>query len=394
MTGHRILAIDQLRSTVATLEDEREREAAVATFFAEYALPVVEGNFCTFATRAVADSLYLRHRINPWPNDLQLNPIPGTDVWYLTIELEWAARVEYQFEILRDGKRWRFNDPDNPRLSRSPVGDCSVCYGPGYAVPDWATVQADTRRGTLTELTVHSRAQARDNRVTVYQPADLETSVRYPLLIVHDGGDYLGYASMKIILDNLIDDGRLTKIIVAFTYPGERLTEYPNDPDHAEWITCELLPELEEQFRLLSTPAGRCLMGTSFGAVAALSTAVRFPRSYGSLLLQSGSFLYSDRDVWHGEGKDFDPVVRFVDHYRAHPVRPADQAFLSCGAYEDLVEANRGMLPIFRGTGMKINYVESPDGHSWEAWRDHLGTGLCWLFPGDSEIAIRRSAHR
>jgi enterochelin esterase family protein len=209
VTGHRILAIDQLRSAVATLEDEREREAAVATFFADYALPVVEGNFCTFATRAAADSLYLRHRINPWPNDLQLNPIPGTDVWYLTIELEWAARVEYQFEILRDGQRWRFNDPDNPSALPQPGGDCSVCYGPGYAVPDWATVQADTRRGTLTELTVHSRAQARDNRVTVYQPAGLETSVRYPLLIVHDGGDYLGYASMKIILDNLIDDGRL-----------------------------------------------------------------------------------------------------------------------------------------------------------------------------------------
>ena len=37
-----------------------------------------------------------------------------------------------------------------------------------------------------------------------------------------------------------------------------------------------------------------------------------------------------------------------------------------------------------RDAGMKINYVESPDGHSWEAWRDHLGPGLCWLFPGDS----------
>jgi enterochelin esterase-like enzyme len=384
VTGERVLAIDQLRCTVAALLDEREREAAVATFFADYALPVVEGNLCTFATRAAADSVYLRHRINPWPDDLELSQIPGTDVWYLTIELEWAARVEYQFEIARDGKWWRFNDPDNPRLSRSPVGDCSVCYGPGYAVPDWATVHVDTKRGTLTELQVHSRTQARDNRITLYQPAGLDTSERYPLLVVHDGGDYLGYASMKIILDNLIDDGRLAKIIVAFTYPGERLTEYPDDLDHAEWLTCELLPELEKRFPLLATPAARCLMGTSFGAVAALSTAVRFPRSYGSLLLQSGSFLYSDPAVKHGEGSHFDPVVRFIDHYRAHPVRPADRAFLSCGAYEDLVEANRGMLPIFRATGMKINYVESPDGHSWESWRDHLGPGLCWLFPGDA----------
>jgi hypothetical protein len=92
----------------------------------------------------------------------------------------------------------------------------------------------------------------------------------------------------------LMHDKTLAKIIVAFTYPGERLLEYPDDPDHARWITCELLPLLERRFPLLAAPAGRCLMGTSFGAVAALSTAVRFPGTYDSLLLQSGSFLYSD----------------------------------------------------------------------------------------------------
>jgi enterochelin esterase-like enzyme len=110
-----------------------------------------------------------------------------------------------------------------------------------------------------------------DNRVTVYLPAGFDTSARYPLLIMHDGGDYLGYASMKIILDSLIDAGMLSKIMVAFTYPGERLTEYPDDPDHVRWITDELLRHLEGGFPLLDASAGRCLMG-SFGAVAALST--------------------------------------------------------------------------------------------------------------------------
>ena len=60
-------------------------------------------------------------------------------------------------------------------------------------------------------------------------------------------------------------------------------------------------------------------MGTSFGAVAALSTAARFADTYGSLLLQSGSFLFSDPVVWHGESAAFDPVVRFIDRYRASP---------------------------------------------------------------------------
>jgi enterochelin esterase-like enzyme len=384
VSGDQVLAIDQLRSTLATLSDQQQREAAAATFFEEHALPVVEGHLCTFATRAAADSLYLRHRVKLWQDDLELEQIPGTDVWFLTIELEWGSRVEYQFEILRDGQRWRFNDPYNPRLARSPVGDCSVCCGPGYAVPDWATFRAETDPGQLVDLQVHSAAQGRHNRITMYLPARFETSMPYPLLVVHDGGDYLDYASMKLVLDNLIHDKKLAKIIVAFSYPGERLTEYPDDPDHGQWITRELVPRLEREFPLLAAPSGRCLMGTSFGAVAALSTAVRFADVYGSLLLQSGSFLYSDRAVWHGEGATvFDPVVRFIDRYRSAPVRAVDRAFISCGAYEDLADANRAMLPIFRSTGMKINYVESRDGHSWESWRDQLGPGLCWLFPGD-----------
>jgi hypothetical protein len=65
------LAIDQLRSTVA-LSDQQQREVAAATFFAGHALPVVEGSLCTFATRAAADSVYLRHRVNLWPDDLEL----------------------------------------------------------------------------------------------------------------------------------------------------------------------------------------------------------------------------------------------------------------------------------------------------------------------------------
>jgi enterochelin esterase-like enzyme len=384
VSGDRLLAIDQLRATVAELTDRWHREAATATFFEDHAVPLVEGSVATFAVFAEADAVYLRHRINAWPDDLELRRIPGTDLWFLTIELEWGSRVEYQFEIRRDGQWWRFNDPYNPRLARSPVGDCSVCGGPGYAVPDWATFRPETEPGELVDLQTHSAAQGRDNRVTMYLPARFESSVPYPLLIVHDGGDYLDYASMKLVLDNLIHDKKLAKIIVAFTHPGERLTEYPDDPDHAQWITRELLPRLETEFPLLAAPSGRCLMGTSFGAVAALSTAVRFADVYGSLLLQSGSFLYSDPAVWHGEGATlFDPVVHFIDRYRAAPVRAVDRAFISCGAYEDLVDANRAMLPILRSSGMKINYVESRDGHSWESWRDQLGPGLCWLFPGD-----------
>jgi hypothetical protein len=82
VSGDRLLTIDQLRATVAALSDSWQREAATATFFEEHALPVVEDDIATFVVLAEADSVYLRHRINIWPDDLELMRITGTDVWF------------------------------------------------------------------------------------------------------------------------------------------------------------------------------------------------------------------------------------------------------------------------------------------------------------------------
>jgi enterochelin esterase family protein len=35
---------------------------------------------------------------------------------------------------------------------------------------------------------------------------------------------------------------------------------------------------------------------------------------------------------------------------------------------------------------MRVRYVESRDGHNWENWRDRLGDGLSWLFPGPQKF--------
>jgi hypothetical protein len=47
-----------------------------------------------------------------------------------------------------------------------------------------------------------------------------------------------------------------------------------------------------------------------------------------------------------------------------------------------VVEANRGMLPIFRSTGMNINDIESRDRHPQESWRP-AWSRLVLAYPGD-----------
>lgn len=268
------------RRTKLAINRLRERDldaAALQRFFERHTFPIVEGHSCTFAVWRHAEEMFLRHRVVGLPVHLPLRRIAGTDVWYVVVDIPPASRVEYQFES-RTGDHWeRFNDPHNPRIARSPVGNSSVCYGAGYTVPEWAQDDPEARPGELVELELPSQAQRRTNRVTVYLPARLRDSARYPLLVVHDGGDYLEYAGMKTVLDNLIHRLDMAETVVAFTYPGERLTEYPNSPAHARWITSELVPELERRYPLVGHRSGRCLMGSSFGAVASLSVAVRHP---------------------------------------------------------------------------------------------------------------------
>lgn len=372
----RKLAINRLRARKPL------DEAAIDRFLGRHPVPVVEGTRCTFCFRGDADEVWVRHRIVGQPQQVPMRRLGDTSLWFTVLQLPPKSRVEYQIGIRRGEHSEEFNDPLNPHVANSPVGSSSVCAATGYEVPDWVHPDPDARAGELIDFPVASRALRREASCRVYLPARFRRDHEYPLLIVHDGDDYLQYAAMGTVLDNLIHRLDLAQTVVAFTNPGDRLREYANDSRHARFITAELLPRLEEQLPLTGRASGRCLMGASFGAVASLSTAYRKPGIFGSLILQSGSFVFTDIGQEHDGGPAFDPVVTFMNRYRANPRKVAERMFISCGVYEPLIVPNRSMIPVFDETGARIKYVEARDGHSWEDWRDRLGDALPWIYPG------------
>lgn len=358
-------------------------EAAVDRFLARQGqVPVVEGPKCTFLFRGEADEVHVQHRIVGQPQRVPMRRVGETSLWYAIIELPAGSRVEYQLEVRRGEHVETANDPLNPRVAHSPVGSSSVLHAAGYVTPEWTQHDPDARPGEIVDLTISSRALRRESHCRVYLPARFRRRHSYPLLIVHDGDDYLRYAAMGTVLDNLIHRLDMAETIVVFTNPGDRLKEYPNSAAHARFVTAELMPRLTEELPLIERLDARCLMGASFGGVASLSVAVRNPDLFGSLLVQSGSFVFTDIGTEHGGGPAFDPVVRFMNRYRAAPTKVADRIFSSCGVYEPLIVPNRSMVPVFEAAGMQVRYVEARDGHSWENWRDRLRDGLSWVFPG------------
>ncbi|MEL6343812.1 MAG: alpha/beta hydrolase-fold protein [Myxococcota bacterium] len=365
----------------ALLHNEQLSDEDIDRFVQERAFPIIEGRKVTFVYRGAADGANLRHFIFGLPRHIPFQRIQDRDVWFCQIDIPMKSRVEYKIEVIQGERRDWIRDPLNPHFARDPFGANSVCQGEGYETPEWSRHDEESRPGSLEELTFTGTPWGDHRRVQLYLPARFRRSRRYPLLIVHDGGDYVKYAALKQILDNLIHRDEVAPLIAALSFPVDRLTEYPDDENHARFIAEQMVPELERKLPLYGTPSSRCLMGASFGAVASLSTAWRHPGMFGRLLLQSGSFAFTDIGNHH-RGPAFDPVVTFVNAFRDHPGKPSERVFMSCGQYESLIYENRSMYPFLQETGMEVRYTEARDGHNWENWRDRLREGLSWLFPG------------
>ncbi|MGB3829349.1 MAG: alpha/beta hydrolase-fold protein [Ornithinimicrobium sp.] len=374
------LAINRLRAL------DQVDEGAVQTFLDEHEAPIVEGATCTFLFRGHADEVHVMHRIVNQPQRVPMKRLGHTSLWWVTIELPEGSRVEYQLSTRVGDRTEQFNDPLNPHVAHSPVGSSSVCHASGYQTPEWVHHDPDSRPGQMHTVEFHSKALRRNVASRIYLPARYRPSTAYPLLVVHDGDDYLNYAAMQTVLDNLIHRLDMAETVVVFSNPGDRLREYANSAAHARHLSAELIPYLSERLSLVDRPEARCLMGASFGAVASLSAAYRKPDLASSLILQSGSFVFTDIGDDHGGGEAFDPVVKFVNRYRADPRRVATRMFMSCGVYEPLIVQNRSMVPVFEMTGTTVRYVEARDGHSWENWRDRLRDGLSWIFPGPQKF--------
>ena len=76
--------------------------------------------------------------------------------------------------------------------------------------------------GEVVERTITSKALRRQVGYHLYLPARFRSVVRYPLIVVHDGLDYLNYTSAKTVLDNLIHRNEIAEMVVAFVVAGRR----------------------------------------------------------------------------------------------------------------------------------------------------------------------------
>ena len=368
-----------------TLAVARPDSEAIDAFLHGQEFPLAEPGTLTFAWRGAADHVDLVRWIHGGGDRRPFAQLAGTDLWLLRLPVEDGGRFEYKLAIGRHGQEALIVDPLNPARAGDPFGENSEARTLGYERPQWSLPRG-TPAGRIETMRVESRAFGEAREVGVYLPAGHDPARVYPLVVIHDGEDFVNYAGLPVVLDNLIDAGEIPPVIAALVQTRDRLGEYSGGRQHPAFVVGELLPALGARWRISEAPGERVLLGASLGAVASLVTAFRYPGCFGGLVLKSGSFILDERKLQRRPHPVFHRIARVMRALRRAPPLPPTRAFVSTGELEGLAEENRALASFLRERGVDVLFKSAWDGHHWHNWRDQLRDGLRWVLrPGEDQ---------
>ncbi len=213
----------------------------------------------------------------------------------------------------------------------------------------------------------------REVRIRLREIGGVRDAARVPLLVVHDGSDYVRRASLLRLLHGLVEAHELPPHRVALLVPDDRMETYSASMPY----TRALLAALDE---IAGRRTGRVGLGSSLGALALLHAHRFEPRAFSGLFLQSGSFFRRRTDPQESHFPRFSRVDRFVGTVlnakdRARPVPTT----LTCGLDEENYACNAALAQALAAQGYAVNFHAARGGHDWPTWRRALESHLAPL---------------
>lgn len=356
---------------------------AVDSFLAFHDFPIAEPGAVTFAWRGEAERVELV-RFVTGEERVPFLLVPGSDLWLLRLPVADGGRFEYKLAIHRDGREDWILDAANPHRAGDPFGENSVCRTFGYREPAYARPNG-APAGRIEPVEIASATFGEARQEQVYLPAAYDAKGIYPLIVIHDGADFVAYADLATSLDNLIHAGEIPPVIAALVQTRDRMGEYARGRRHARYIVRELLPALGARYPLSLEPRDRVLLGASLGAVASISTAFRYPGVFGGLVLKSGTFILDRRKLASRPHPVFHRTARLTRALTRAASLPDTRAFVSTGELEGLASESRALADFLQERGVDVLFKSAWDGHHWQNWRDQLRDGLTWVLRRDDE---------
>ena len=216
-------------------------------------------------------------------------------------------------------------------------------------------------------------AGARREMVVYTPPGYGKGTSSYPVLyLIHGGGDtavsWSTVGRANNILDNLLAEKEARPMIVVmpsgWTPSGGQVmtSDATKDPFNAEMMK-DIIPFVEANYRVLSTPDNRALSGLSMGGIQTLNTGLHNLGTFRYVaVMSSGWTTEEDRNFFYqSQGAKIPTYNKQL------------KLFWWGWGQTDIARANGlAVIDKFKGAGVKIETMETPGGHEWTNWRLYL----------------------
>lgn len=300
--------------------------------------------------------------------------VKGADgVWTFTSPPLEATGHLYFFNI--DGLN--IADPVNPVTKARSRTSASLVEVPGSPTPVWQLQQVP--RGTVDINTQHSAAYNDEHPFAVYLPPGYHKgSARYPVLyLVHGSGDvfisWTTAGNANIILDNLIAQKKAVPMIIVMPFLGRAYPQLPADPGRdqfEDYLTKELIPYVDANYRTLADRKHRAMAGLSAGGGATFNVGLK----HTELFSQFGFFSAGET-----------ALPNAIDRYPMFASAKAaagkfDVLWMSFGNQDPNHIPTEAFDAALTKNGIKHVYVTRDGGHVWPVWRWSLAEFAPLLF--------------
>ncbi|WP_288371886.1 esterase [uncultured Algoriphagus sp.] len=306
-------------------------------------------------------------------------------VWSVTVDPLPSSMYHYNFFI--DGVA--AIDITNPHALRDGTRYASLLMVPGEEAEVFQL--NDTPHGNISQVWYPSPTLGTDRRMYVYTPPGYNSSAEsYPVLyLLHGaGGDEDAWTSLgraNLILDNLIASGKAKPMLVVMTngnaWQTSTLRQIPGLPaptreTFAQYqgkfeksLVEDVLPYIEENYRVIRDKDHRALAGLSMGGGHTITASINYPGTFGYIGVFSSGIFDANADMDEMEKK-----------FQALKASGINKYWVACGEDDFVMESNKRLLSILEKTGLEHEYFENEGGHTWANWRTYLSMFSPMLF--------------
>lgn len=306
-----------------------------------------------------------------------------TGVW--TVNTAPVPPDYYGYSILVDGVR--SIDPYNPLLKPNLLSTENMVHVPGPPSLPWEL--NDVPHGEVHHHFYRS-AVANDGRdFYVYTPPSYDSKAKttYPVLyLLHgysdDASGWTAVGRANIILDNLIAQGKARPLIVVMplgygTMEIVRagwggLSNHPevreqNLTKFREALLTEIMPKVENEYRVIKDRNSRAIAGLSMGGSESLLTGLN----------------NLDKFAWVGAfsaGGLPEPLEKDFPSLDSKANQELKLLWIACGTEDRLITPNRNLREWLKSKGVNHTDIETLGMHTWMVWRRNLSDFVPLLF--------------